>query len=89
MYKWWHKNCILFSWCRVARFLLVETYQNGKKYAKGPKTIPNGNKLYRGRKILYINVIKYTNISIPRPSKFYPNWDFWFENKPPGTSAMV
>jgi hypothetical protein len=22
-----------------------------------------------------------TTFSIPRPSKFYPNWYFWFENK--------
>jgi hypothetical protein len=22
--------------------------------------------------------------SIARPSKICPNWDFWFENKPPG-----
>jgi hypothetical protein len=28
-------------------------------------------------------VIKIT-ISIPRPSKFYPNLDYWFENKPSG-----
>jgi hypothetical protein len=23
-------------------------------------------------------------LSIPRPSKIYPKWDFWFENKPSG-----
>jgi hypothetical protein len=22
--------------------------------------------------------------SVARPSKIYPNWDFWFENKPSG-----
>jgi hypothetical protein len=22
--------------------------------------------------------------SIAKPSKIYPNWDFWFENKPSG-----
>jgi hypothetical protein len=21
---------------------------------------------------------------VPRPSKIYPNWDFWFENRPSG-----
>jgi hypothetical protein len=31
--------------------------------------------------------IKYINISKPRPSKIYPNWDFWFENKPSGNPA--
>jgi hypothetical protein len=29
-------------------------------------------------------VIKYKKISFPRPSKFYPKWYFWFENKPSG-----
>jgi hypothetical protein len=28
-----------------------------------------------------------TTFSIPRPSKFYPNWYFWFENKPSGNPA--
>jgi hypothetical protein len=27
--------------------------------------------------------VKYS-FSILRPSKIYPNWDFWFENKPSG-----
>jgi hypothetical protein len=27
--------------------------------------------------------------SIPRPSKIYPNWDLWFEKKPPGNPALV
>jgi hypothetical protein len=25
---------------------------------------------------------------IARPSKIYPNWDFWFENKPSGNPGM-
>jgi hypothetical protein len=25
---------------------------------------------------------------IPRPSKIYPNRDFWFENKPSGNTAV-
>jgi hypothetical protein len=28
------------------------------------------------------------NFSIPRPSKIYPNWDFWFESKPSGNPAF-
>jgi hypothetical protein len=24
-----------------------------------------------------------------RPSKIYPNWYFWFENKPSGNPAMM
>jgi hypothetical protein len=40
---------------------------------------------------LYQMAVKYSKLSsnvtifsIPRPSKFYPNWDFWFENKSSG-----
>jgi hypothetical protein len=29
-----------------------------------------------------------TTSSIARPSKVYPNWDFWFENKPSGNTAL-
>jgi hypothetical protein len=32
---------------RVARFFLVQTYQNGKIYTKWPQTIPNCHKLYQ------------------------------------------
>jgi hypothetical protein len=31
--------------------------------------------------------IKLPTSSIARPSKFYPNWDFWFEHKPSGNPA--
>jgi hypothetical protein len=27
--------------------------------------------------------------SIARPSKIYPNWDFWFENMPSGNPALA
>jgi hypothetical protein len=33
--------------------------------------------------------MKYTKIFSARPSKIYPNWDFWFENKPSGNSALA
>jgi hypothetical protein len=26
--------------------------------------------------------------SIPRLSKVYPNWDFWFENRPSGNPGV-
>jgi hypothetical protein len=33
--------------------------------------------------------IKYINIFFNvRPSKIYPNWDIWFENKPSGNPAV-
>jgi hypothetical protein len=27
-------------------------------------------------------------LSNPSPSKIYPNWDFWFENKPSGNPGL-
>jgi hypothetical protein len=55
---------------RVARFFLVQTYQNGKIYQM--TTIPKGCKLYH-MAVKYSkrsqNITKY---SIPRPSNFYP-----------------
>jgi hypothetical protein len=72
---------------RVARFFLVQTYHNGKnipnnyKLYKRPYIIPNGSKYSKWS--LYM-----TTFSIPRPSKFYPNCDFCFENKPSGNPAV-
>jgi hypothetical protein len=43
----------------------------GEKCTKLPQTIPNGH-------------IIYQTSSIARPSKFYSNWYFWFENIPSG-----
>jgi hypothetical protein len=76
--------------CRVARFLLVQTYQNGKN-------IPNDHKLYQTTiNYLYQMVINYSKWSqnlqtffILRPSKIYPNWDFWLENKPSGNPGRL
>jgi hypothetical protein len=52
------------------------------KYTKITTTLPNGHKTYQMG-------VKYTKrrwniptFSILRPSKIYPNWDFWFENVP-------
>jgi hypothetical protein len=28
-------------------------------------------------------------LTIKRPSKIYPNWDFWFENKPSGNPVIL
>jgi hypothetical protein len=54
------------------------------KYTKLPQNIPNYHKIYQ-------MTTKYTKwpqnkptLSITRPSKIYPNWDFWFENIPYG-----
>jgi hypothetical protein len=32
-------------------------------------------------------VMKIPASSIARPSKIYPNWYFWFENKPSGNTG--
>jgi hypothetical protein len=32
--------------------------------------------------------IKYSHSSHLWPSKIYPKWDFWFENKPSGNPAV-
>jgi hypothetical protein len=60
-----------------------------EKYTKLPQNIPNVNKIYQ-------KSVKWTkcpkNIptsSIARPSKIYPNLDFWFENKPSGNPGIV
>jgi hypothetical protein len=34
-------------------------------------------------------VINIPTFSIARPPKNYPNWDFWFENKPSGNPART
>jgi hypothetical protein len=38
------------------------------------KNIPNGQKTLQ-------------HFPFQSPLKFYPNWDFWFENKPSGNPA--
>jgi hypothetical protein len=50
------------------------------KYTKGPHNITNGRKIYQ-------MAVRYTKWplnrpppSFSRPSKIYPNRDFWFEN---------
>jgi hypothetical protein len=77
------------------QIFLGTTYQNVKnipnnhkifkmatKYTKWPQNIPNGHKIYQ----MATKYIKYT---IARPSKFYPNWDFWFENMPSGNPGLL
>jgi hypothetical protein len=64
--------------------IFLETiYQNGGKYTK----LPNDHKVYP-KAVIYSkwtkNIQSFSNL---RPSKIYPNWDFWFENKPSGNPA--
>jgi hypothetical protein len=41
-------------------------------------------KYHKCRKIIQINI----TLSNLRPPKIYPNWDFWFENKPSGNPGL-
>jgi hypothetical protein len=63
-----------------ARFFLVHNNTKiGKNVPKLSENVPNGHKISQ----MYINYSKWpSNIltfSNLRPSKIYPNWDFWFE----------
>jgi hypothetical protein len=62
-----------FSWYNIPKrqkiFQMTTNYTNmAVKYIKWHLNIPYGNK-YR-----YL-----PTLPIPRPSKIYPNWDFWYE----------
>jgi hypothetical protein len=73
-----------FSWDKI---------QKREKYTKLPRTTP---KIHKSLQM----TLKWTKCqptytiyqhtptsSIARPSKIYPNFDFWFENKPSGNLA--
>jgi hypothetical protein len=50
--------------------------------------LPNAHKMYPVV-VQYSKWSEYiTTFSIPRSSKIYPNWDFWFEKKPSGNPAL-
>jgi hypothetical protein len=73
----------LLTSCRptgAARFFLVQHTKTGKNVPSDKQKVPNGYSIY------HINT-KYTkwpqNIRtfwVLRPSKIYPNWDFWYTN---------
>jgi hypothetical protein len=76
---------------RVARFVLVQHTKTGK-------TIQNDDKMYQikyeiknipfGHKIDQLANKKPTSY-LARPSKIYPNWEFWFHNIPSGSTGEV
>jgi hypothetical protein len=43
--------------------------------------IPNVDKIFQ-------IAIKYINIFQSLPYEIFPNWEFWFENKPSGNPAL-
>jgi hypothetical protein len=77
--------------CRVARLVLVCTAHSIKR-EKIYQLTTKCTKLHK----LYLMAVKYSKRSlniptfcIPRPSKIYPNWDFWLENTPSGNLGVV
>jgi hypothetical protein len=77
------KNVFLYvrEKTRVARFFstqytkIGENIANYHNIAKWPYNQPNDRKIFR-------------YFSFQRPFKIYPNWDFWFENKPSGNLGV-
>jgi hypothetical protein len=60
----------------------VKKCTKNTKCAKWSSNIPKIRKLFQ-------MVINYISIfSNPRPSKIYPIWELWFENKPSGTPGL-
>jgi hypothetical protein len=48
-----------------------------RNFPNSHESIPKGPNIPNGK----IPVLTFSHL---RPSKIYPNWDFWFENKPSG-----
>jgi hypothetical protein len=61
--------------------------KRGKIYQIATK-LPHGHKMYQAAVIYSKWPKNKPNFSIPRPSKIYPNWDFWFENIPSGNPVL-
>jgi hypothetical protein len=53
-----------------------ENIPNYHKLTNWPFNIPNGSKIFQ------------SSFSDLMPSEIYPDWDFWFENKPSGNPGL-
>jgi hypothetical protein len=58
-------------------------FQNGGKYTK----FPLNNQM--AVKYTYLMTIGYTNFFNSKRFKIYPNWNFWFENRPSGNPGLI
>jgi hypothetical protein len=67
-----------FSWHNIPK--LGEIYQIATK-------LPNGHQMQQEAEIYSKWPKNMPTLSIPRPSKIYPNCDFCFENIPSGNPA--
>jgi hypothetical protein len=72
---------------RVARFIWeqhTKKRKNIRKDYKIQKIVPKDHKIYK----MFIKHTEWPlnipNVSTPRPSKMYKNWDFWYEKIPSG-----
>jgi hypothetical protein len=66
---------------RAARFFLAQ--KRAKLYQISVK-LPIGHKMHQMAVIYSKWLQNILTFSIPKPSKIYPNWNFWSENKPSG-----
>jgi hypothetical protein len=77
------KTTSRISTFRIARFLLIQTYQKGKIISNGhtlykitmPSNIPNGHKIYQ-------------HFTFQGPPKYIQVWIFCWENKPSGNPGF-
>jgi hypothetical protein len=68
---------------RVARFCLTQ-YTKTREIYQITTTLSYGLKVFQMAVQYYKWPWKITTFSILSPFKMYPNWDFWFANKPSG-----
>jgi hypothetical protein len=71
------------------QIFLDTIYQKPRKMYQITTTLPNGHKIYH-MAVNYSNHQIYRHYPFyVRPSNIYPNWDFWFENKPSGNPGQT
>jgi hypothetical protein len=66
-------TCSIFAMVLQGCQIFLSTTYHIVNLPKCPQNIPNDGKIEQ-------MTIKIPTPSITRPSKMYPNWDFWFEN---------
>jgi hypothetical protein len=67
------------------RYMILKLW----KCTKGTKNVLNGHKISQMFVKCYEWCIHISTFSNLKPSKIYPNWDFWFEKKPSGNPGGI